>query len=76
VEQSKVVAFPVKPKTMHRKYKNTDIELIFLPAKRKWKWKVTIINKMVYESGEDELASTDAKALRAAERFIDKTVRG
>lgn len=69
-----VIAFPVKPKSMKRTYRGADIVLTFIPKApraEQWKWKVTITTKMEYE----DVAASDVKALRAAEKFID-TVKG
>jgi hypothetical protein len=68
VKQDNVVALPVKPKTMQRTYKGAKITLTFIVGKRVWKWRVEIQQTVAFE---DE-AATDVKALRAAEKFIDK----
>lgn len=58
----------IRPKTLHRQYKRHEYTLEFLPKTKKWKWTVTVITRMVYS----EVADTQVKALRAAEKFIDK----
>lgn len=68
-EQGKVLAFPVKPKTMNRQYKGAKITLTYVPKDKEWKWKVEVTHTMTFEGA----AATDVKALRAAEKFIDKT---
>ena len=67
-----MIAFPVRPRTMKRQYKGAKITLTFVPAEKNWKWKVEVTTTMVYE----DVAPTDVKALRAAERFIDKVKKG
>ncbi len=61
--QSKVI-----PKTLSRQYKSQKYVLTFIPKTKKWKWTVTVETKMVYS----EEADTQVKAIRAAEKFIDK----
>lgn len=63
-----VVQIPVTPKTLKRQYKSNTYVLTFIPKTKKWKWTVTVKTEMVYS----EEADTQVKAIRAAERFIDK----
>lgn len=68
---SNVVPMNIKPKTMNRTYKKQHYTVTFIPATKKWKWEVTITTKMVFS----EVADTQIKAFRAAEKFIDLNVK-
>lgn len=63
-----VVRLEVKPKTFQRTYKKHKITVTFIPATKKWRWKVTVVTTTHY----DDYADTSMKAVRAAEKFIDK----
>lgn len=67
-DDDNVVNFPIKPKQLNRKYKSHDFTVTFIPKTKKWKWTVTVTTRMVYS----EEADTQVKAIRAAEKFIDK----
>lgn len=66
-DKDNVVALPVKPRTMHRTYRGVQITLTFVVGDKKWKWRVDIQQTVTFE----DFATTDVKALRAAEKFID-----
>lgn len=61
------VAF-IKPKTMRRVYKRHHFTVTFIPATKKWKWEVEIVTTNKFS----ETADTMVKAIRAAEKCIDK----
>jgi hypothetical protein len=65
-----VVKLP-QPKQFKRHYKKTQYVVTFIPATRKWKWEVTITTTIRY----DEVADTELKAFRAAEKFIDQHIK-
>jgi hypothetical protein len=52
---------------MHRTYRGVQITLTFVVGEKRWKWKATVKQELTFE----DYASTDTKALRAAEKFID-----
>lgn len=58
----------IKPKTLRRSYKRHSYVVTFLPKEKKWKWSVTVTTSMTYE----DVAETQVKAFRAAEKFIDE----
>ncbi len=60
----------IKPKQMQRSYKRSKYVVTFIPATKKWKWKVETTQTLVYE----EEADTQVKAFRAAEKFIDSHI--
>lgn len=66
-----VVPLPIKPKTLNRTYKRQHYTVTFVPATKQWKWEVVIKTEMRYS----EEASTQLKAFKAAEKFIDQNVR-
>lgn len=61
----------ITPKTMNRTYKKQRYTVTFVPATKKWKWEVVIVNELKFS----EEADTQVKAFKAAERFIDKHVK-
>lgn len=67
--KSNVIPMPVKPKQLNRQYRSHAYTITYIPKTKKWKWTVTVTTKMVYS----EEADTQVKAIRAAEKFIDKT---
>lgn len=67
-ELSNVVRLNIIPKTLNRQYKSHKYVVTFIPKTKKWKWTVTVETRMTFS----EEADTQVKALRAAERFIDK----
>lgn len=70
-EASNVIPMNIKPKTLNRQYKQHKYTVTFEPKTKKWKWKVEVTTKMVYE----DVADTQVKALRAAEKFIDRNCK-
>ncbi len=66
-----VVALPIKPKSLNRTYKKQKYTVTFVPATKQWRWTVEIVQTLRYE----EVAETQIKAFKAAERFIDKHVK-
>lgn len=62
----------IPPKTMKRTYKRQHYTVTFIPATKKWKWEVTIVN----ESKFSDVADTQVKAFRAAEKLIDECTKG
>lgn len=61
----------IKPKQMKRSYKKQHYTVTFVPATKKWKWEVEVVSTMKFS----ELADTQVKAFRAAEKFIDQHVK-
>lgn len=70
-ENSNVLPFNIKPKTLNRSYKSHRYVVEFIPKTKKWKWTVTVETKMVYS----EEADTQVKAFRDAEKFIDRSCK-
>jgi hypothetical protein len=66
-----VVHLNIKPKTLNRQYKQHKFTITFEPKTKKWKWIVEVTTKMVYS----DVADTQVKALRAAEKFIDRNCK-
>jgi hypothetical protein len=61
----------IRPKTINRTYKKHKYTVSFIPATKKWKWEVEVVNTIRY----CETADTQIKAFRAAEKFIDQTCK-
>lgn len=62
---------PIQPKTLARVYKRHHFTVTFVPATKKWKWVVEVVTKTKY--GEE--ADTQIKAIRAAEKCIDRITK-
>jgi len=71
VPESNVHQLKVKPKTLNRIYKTHKYKVTYVPSTKKWKWTVSVVSHMQYS----DVADTQLKAFRAAEKFIDKTCR-
>lgn len=67
-----VIPFRVEPKTLNRTYKSQSYTVTYIPKEKKWKWTVTVTTKMTYS----DIAPTQVKAFRAAEKFIDQNCKG
>lgn len=61
----------VAPKSLTRTYRTHKYKVTYIPSTRKWKWTVSVVSKMEYS----DVADTQLKAFKAAERFIDKNCR-
>lgn len=61
----------IKPKTLQRQYKLHSYTVEFIPKTKKWKWTVEVVSRMVYS----DIAETQVKAFREAEKFIDKNCK-
>lgn len=61
----------IKPKTLQRQYRRHSYKVEFVPKTKKWKWTVEITHRTVYS----EVADTQVKAFRAAEKLIDEIVK-
>jgi hypothetical protein len=66
-----VLQFRAPPKTMERPYKKHKYTVTYLPDTKEWKWTVEVTHKTVYS----DVAPTQVKAFRAAERHIDGVLR-
>jgi hypothetical protein len=64
----------IKPKSMKRQYKRQTYTVTFIPATKKWKWEVTVVIETKFSTSD--IAETQIKAFRAAEKFIDQHVKG
>lgn len=53
---------------MNRVYKQTKYTVTYIPATKEWKWEIEIVQTVKYT----DVAATQVKAFRAAERQIDK----
>jgi len=71
VPETNVVELPVKPKTLNRIYKTHKYKVTYIPSTKKWKWTVSVVSRMEYS----DVADTQTKAFKAAEKFIDKTMK-
>lgn len=65
-----VIPLDIKPKSMRRTYKRHHFTVTFIPATKKWQWSVELVVKTKYTDTADNMQ----KAIRAAERCIDKVV--
>ena len=70
-EASNVVPLRVKPKTLNRIYKTHKYKVTYVPSTKKWKWTVSVVSRMEYS----DVADTQTKAFKAAEKFIDRTMK-
>jgi hypothetical protein len=70
-KQNNVLHLNIKPKTLRRSYKKHEYVVEFVPKTKKWKWTVTVTQKMVFS----EEADTQIKAFKEAEKFIDKNCK-
>jgi hypothetical protein len=70
-EESNVVPIKITPKTLKRSYKRHTYLVEFIPKTKKWKWTVEVTTRMVFS----EVADTHVKAIREAEKFIDKNCK-
>ncbi len=61
----------ITPKQMNRHYKRQKYTVTYVPATKSWKWEVTITTQLRFS----EVAETQIKAFRAAEKFIDQHVK-
>lgn len=66
-----IIPLHIKPKTLRRSYKKHEYVVEFLPKTKKWKWTVTVTTQMVFS----EVADTQVKAFRQAEKFIDNNCK-
>lgn len=58
----------IKPKSFRRVYKRHHFTVTFLPREKLWKWTVEV----VITSQHSDTADTMKKAIRAAEKCIDR----
>lgn len=61
----------IKPKTLTRSYNRHTYTVTFLPKEKKWKWAVTVTTSQTFS----EVADTQIKAFRAAEKFIKENCK-
>ena len=66
-----VIDFHVAPKTFKRVYKRHPLVVTYVPATKKWKWEIVVVQETRI-GGE---ADTQIKAVRAAEKRIDDVLR-
>jgi len=60
----------VKPKTRNEIYKRIPIKLRYDPKTQKWQWEIRVVTENRYY--DDSKSDTEQKALRAAQKYIDK----
>ena len=61
----------IQAKVVREKYKKHNITITFLVESKKWKWEVEYVSVTTY----GDIADTIAKAKRAAEKHIDRTLK-
>jgi len=66
-----VVELTIPPKKINRRYKNHAIVITYKPPTKKWSWEVTYVQTTKFS---DE-ADTMTKAVKAAEKHIDSTLK-
>lgn len=57
----------IKPKTINRIYKRHKYTVTFIPSTKKWQWTVEVVQTLKFT----DVADTQVKAFRAAEKLID-----
>lgn len=66
-----VLDFVAKPKQLSKQYKRHNYKVTFVPSTKQWSWEV----ELVQVTKLNGTADTQVKAVRAAERQIDKVLQ-
>lgn len=62
----------VKPKSVITQYKHVKIKLTYLPKDQRWRWDI----KVVTETNYGEVSTDQNRALKEAQKYIDKNKLG
>ena len=68
---SNVVELKVKPKQLVRHYKQHKYTVTYRPPTKDWLWEVEVVQTTKFS----DVADTQVKAFKAAERHIDRMLK-
>lgn len=66
-----VIPFNVKPKCLSRTYKQHRYTVTYRPPTKDWLWEVEVVQTTKFS----DVADTQQKAFKAAERHIDRMLK-